>query len=125
MVHHNIKKIRTDKGLSQQQVADNLHLGLRAYQKIESGETHIDIDRLQDLATIFKVDVMELINSGDNITIEKIDTNVGGISNKDVTINYHQSLEEIKSLYENQLKMKDEVIAAKDEIITNLKRQIV
>lgn len=34
-----LRKVRKEKGLTQQQVADLLGIGLRHYQKIEAGET--------------------------------------------------------------------------------------
>ena len=34
-----LRKARKEKGLTQQQVADQLRVGLRHYQKIEAGDT--------------------------------------------------------------------------------------
>ena len=54
-MRENLKKARKEKGLTQQQVADQLHICLRHYKKIESGETggSIEIwDRLEDMFNI-------------------------------------------------------------------------
>jgi transcriptional regulator with XRE-family HTH domain len=40
-------------------VAEEIHLRLRAYQKIENGETKLDIERLQQLATVFNVGLLD------------------------------------------------------------------
>lgn len=47
-----LRKARKEKGLTQQQVADQLRVGLRHYQKIEAGDTtgSFEIwDALEDL----------------------------------------------------------------------------
>ena len=36
----NLKKARQEAGLTQQQMADELHIGLRQYQRIECGTSH-------------------------------------------------------------------------------------
>lgn len=51
----NLKQARLDKGMTQQQVADHLDIGVRYYQKIESGDRTGDIrlwDDLEDLLSI-------------------------------------------------------------------------
>lgn len=48
----NLKKARTDAGLTQGQMAERLGIGLRHYKKIESGETLGSIplwDAMEDL----------------------------------------------------------------------------
>lgn len=51
----NLKKARKTAGLTQQAMADKLHVGLRHYKKIESGETlgSIDLwDKLEDILSV-------------------------------------------------------------------------
>ncbi len=51
----NLRNARKAAGLTQQAMADKLHVGLRHYKKIESGETlgGIDLwDKLEDLFNI-------------------------------------------------------------------------
>ena len=51
-MRENLKNARKATGLTQQAMADKLHVGLRHYKKIESGETlgSIDLwDKLEDL----------------------------------------------------------------------------
>ncbi len=51
----NLQNARKAAGLTQQAMADKLHVGLRHYKKIESGETlgGIDLwDKLEDLFNI-------------------------------------------------------------------------
>lgn len=54
-MRENLKEARKVAGLTQQAMADKLHVGLRHYKKIESGETlgSIDLwDKLEDLFNI-------------------------------------------------------------------------
>lgn len=51
----NLKKARKEAGLTQQEVADKLGIGLRHYKKMESGETLGSIelwDELEDMLGI-------------------------------------------------------------------------
>ena len=51
----NLKNARKAAGLTQQAMADRLHVGLRHYKKIENGETlgSIDLwDKLEDITGI-------------------------------------------------------------------------
>ena len=51
----NLKKARTDAGLTQEKVAELLHVGLRHYKKIESGETLGSIQIWDMLEDLFKI----------------------------------------------------------------------
>lgn len=51
----NLKQARLDKGMTQQQVADYLDIGVRYYQKIESGERTGDIRLWDDLEDLFSI----------------------------------------------------------------------
>lgn len=100
-------------------------MGLRAYQKIETGETKLDVERAQQLAGIFKVNLLDLVATNDTVNIEKIENNIGGISNNEVTINQHNSMEDVKGTYQLLLQEKDETIKTKNEIIALLKDEII
>lgn len=52
-----IRKLRLDKGISQENVANELGITHSAYAKIERGETDPNLSRLFDLAKIFNVSV--------------------------------------------------------------------
>ena len=51
-MRENLKKARKEAGMTQQQMAEKLQIGLRHYKKIESGETLGSIplwDEMEDL----------------------------------------------------------------------------
>lgn len=61
-----LRKVRKEKGLTQQQVADLLGIGLRHYQKIEAGETmgSFEIwDVLEDTLGIHQRILREMTNN--------------------------------------------------------------
>lgn len=56
-----IRKYRTLKGLTQQNIADELNLTLAGYSKIERGITEISVNRLALIADILEVSIHDLI----------------------------------------------------------------
>lgn len=60
-VNIRIKEIRVKKGLSQENVAEELGIVHGTYNKIEKGNIVLTVDRLYLLAKIFKVSVVELL----------------------------------------------------------------
>lgn len=54
-MRENLKNARKATGLTQQAMADMLHVGLRHYKKIESGETLGSIDLWDKLEDMFNV----------------------------------------------------------------------
>ncbi len=52
-----IRAIREDRSLTQQKIADLLHIGQRTYSDYESGKTRIPIDSLIKLAKFYNVSV--------------------------------------------------------------------
>lgn len=57
----NIRKIREWKGMKQDFVAKSLGLTTNGYGKIERGESTINIERLNQIADILKVNVFDVI----------------------------------------------------------------
>ena len=51
----NLKEARKKAGMTQQQMADRLKIGLRHYKKIESGETLGSISLWDDMEDILKI----------------------------------------------------------------------
>ena len=56
-----IRKIRREKGISQEYIASQLQLSQQAYQKIENCTTRINIDHLTKIATALEIDLHKLV----------------------------------------------------------------
>lgn len=99
-----IKQIRELKNISQEFIATNLGLSTRAYSKIETGETQLTINRLNEISKILNIDPIEILGF-DEKQIFNINNSTG--NNGYNYINYPEKL-----------------IEQKDETIQSLKEQI-
>ena len=50
-----LKDLRKKHGYSQEELAELLHIGQNTYSQLESGKTKIDIERLHQIAKLYKV----------------------------------------------------------------------
>ena len=64
-----IREIREDNHLTQQKIADLLHMGQRTYADYESGKTRIPVDNLLILAKFYNLS-MDYITGASNIKTE-------------------------------------------------------
>jgi transcriptional regulator with XRE-family HTH domain len=60
-----IKQIRELKNFTQEYVAQQLGLSTRAYSKIETGETQLTINRLNEISAVLEVQPMEVLGFDD------------------------------------------------------------
>lgn len=67
--YERIREMREDHSLTQQTVADLLHIGQRTYSDYESGKTRIPIDSIMILAKFYNVS-MDYITGASNIKLE-------------------------------------------------------
>lgn len=56
-----IKQLRELKNFTQEYMAQQLGLSTRAYSKIESGETQLTINRLNEISEILGIDPIEVL----------------------------------------------------------------
>lgn len=78
-VNEKIRKVRESKAWSQEQMAEKLNMSLNGYAKIERGETKLYLDKLEQIAQVFDIDVIELMQSdGKNICFQ-IESPLGSV----------------------------------------------
>lgn len=114
-VTEQIKIRREANNWTQEDMAHRLHMSTNNYAKLERGETKLSLHRLEQIANVFNIDIVELISSGEK--------NVMFLMN-DYNTNYYGSSE--KQMLENEkLKLiiahKDEMLSQKDSEIKALK----
>ena len=68
IIGKNIKQMRQRKGWSQGEVARRLNISIPAFSKIETGITDINISRLDQIARLFEVTMLDLISADGEIT---------------------------------------------------------
>ena len=61
-----IRELREDNFLTQQKIADLLHIGQRTYADYESGKTRIPVDSLIKLAEYYKTNVDYILGLTNN-----------------------------------------------------------
>lgn len=106
-----IKKIREFKKIRQEDVAEKLHLSVKAYQKIENGITKLDIDRLAEIAKILEVSVTDLINADEGLYINQVSHNGQvGFSTKDVVFHSGEMGDSERKLFQKIIEDKDKEI---------------
>jgi transcriptional regulator with XRE-family HTH domain len=99
-----IKQIRELKNLTQEYVAQKLGLSTRAYSKIETGETQLTINRLNEISAILEVQPMEVLGFDDK--------KIFNINNSTGNNGY------------NNIFFSDKLIQQYEETIQSLKEQI-
>lgn len=68
-IYDKIRFMRQQQHLSQEDMAEKLQMSVNGYANIERGETDVQISRLEEIATIFGVDLMELFSFGEKNVI--------------------------------------------------------
>ena len=103
-----IKQIRELKNLTQDYVASQLQLTTRAYSKLESGETQLTINRLNEISSILEIEPLEILGFDDKQVFNncKQEGNIG--------INHINIPEKLIQQYEKTIQvLEDEVLLLK------------
>ena len=94
-----IRKIRVEKGFSQEYVAEKLGMTSPAFSNIERDKTHLTWDRIEEISKILEIDPFELVKN-EPVMIFKDCSQSGNIQ----TINNYPSNEERIGLLELKIK---------------------
>ena len=62
-ISSNIKRIREQRGYTQEYMADVLEISQATYARIESQQIKLNLDRLQKVANILETDISTLLDS--------------------------------------------------------------
>lgn len=120
--HEKIRFMRQSKNWSQEDMADKLGMSVAGYAKIEQGKTDANFSKLEQIASVFELDIVELLSVGEKNVICLIgDNSMIGISqimgsSKDLVF-------EMQKL-QLMLGHKDEMMTQKDKEIEGLKGMI-
>ncbi|UOP04512.1 helix-turn-helix domain-containing protein [Conchiformibius kuhniae] len=66
MLNDKIRMLRKLNNWSQEQMAEKMQMTKSGYAKIERGQSKINMERLEQIAAIFDIDVLELMTRGNN-----------------------------------------------------------
>jgi transcriptional regulator with XRE-family HTH domain len=113
-IHERIKTNREVRQLSQEDMAEKMGISSSSYAKLERGETRLYLDKLQQIANIFQIDVSDLITPNKGVVFYM----QGNTESNSQT--YYGSSDGIELELE-KLKL---VIAHKDELLAQKQNEI-
>ncbi|MCL2597663.1 MAG: helix-turn-helix domain-containing protein [Paludibacter sp.] len=115
-----IRKLRRDKGLTQLQMADLLHIEQSAYARLEQGETNTWAKYFEDLLRIFEISPEKFFEGIESKVVinNHNDCTYSGNSNVE-----HQHLEN-QDIYERLIEQYEKLLATKDEQIEFMKNML-
>jgi transcriptional regulator with XRE-family HTH domain len=126
-VHEKIRSIRQSKNWSQEKMAEKLNMSTNGYAKIERGETKAHIPKLEQIAAILELDLMELLASGEkNVFCLNGDNSNNNSQFAGTTPEIALEMQKLHLILEHKdvlLEQKDKDIARLEEIIQLLKNK--
>ena len=93
MIANKIRTLRNAKGYSQEYVAAKLNINQNTYSKIESGQTKLTIERVEQLAQLYEVEPEFFFQSDASIINYNNGTYSKAVANI-YTESYHESSEQ-------------------------------
>ena len=124
-VNETIRNLREKNNWSQEDMAEKMNMSKNGYAKIERGETKLNLHKLEQIANIFNIDVLELIKNDDkNVLFFMNDHNTNYYGSNENLTSEIDRLKLTISHKDELLKQRDLVIEQKDSEISALKEII-
>lgn len=122
-IHQKLKLARESKALSQEKMAEQLHMSLHGYAKIERGETKLHWDKLEQIANVLDMDIFELITFGERgvILFQNENVNHNNINCHNINSDLINEIEKLNL----SIKYYQEFLAQKDILIEQQKSEIL
>lgn len=114
-VTEKIRVLREVRQWSQEQMAEQMNISLNAYSRIERGETKMSLEKLEQIANIFNINVLDLIKTSEQGLFFLINENSTHSSN------YYGNADAM-SIENEKLKLENEYLK---KSITQQEREIV
>lgn len=123
-IRQKIRDIREDKNLTQADMAEKLSMSVTGYAKLERGECQISLSRLQHIASVLEIDIVELMaEENDGFVVIQNASDVMNNSPFSISVGNTALEAEIKHL--NYIILaKNDLLDAREREITSLKQQI-
>lgn len=116
-----IKAMREQYHLTQEEVAEKLGMSITGYAKIERGQTNLSLDRLKQIATIFNLDMVKLLDDSDTLFICSIGDNHSNYQNY---FGSNEMLVAENQAQKREIELKDQLLLQKESEIVALKKLI-
>src|ERR1700712_3311678 len=82
MLGRKIRLLRQQKGWSQEEVAKKLDISIPAFSKIETGITDVNLSRLEQVASLFGLSVVGLLDLDEQGEIQQSAVNLAAVNQK-------------------------------------------
>lgn len=123
-INEKVRMMREMNNWTQEYVAEKLHMSLTSYAKLERGESKLYLDKLEKIAEVFQIDLIDFLSLNKQGLVWLIS---GDGSGNNSNVNYYNSSNirdfELEKLT-LQLQHKNEIIEQKDKLIEQLYAQI-
>ncbi|ULJ59789.1 helix-turn-helix domain-containing protein [Wielerella bovis] len=127
-INEKVRTLRELNHLSQEEMAAKLEMSTNGYAKIERGQRRLDIPKLEQIAAVFNMDLIDLLNFDDKrivcLVSENTVTNTKhGVLyqiNHDSQQNTYYGAEELT----NEIEKLNLMLAHKDELLAQKEREI-
>jgi len=103
-IGNKLRVFRTEKGYTQEKIADLLQISQASYSNLENNIGKVDLKTIQKISEIYEIDLVSLLNQDGVNFNQNLNT-----SNNESIIN--QLTEKLIEQYETRLKEKDKIIA--------------
>jgi transcriptional regulator with XRE-family HTH domain len=60
-IGENIYRFRSAKNLTQKEVSESLGMSRTSYNQLENGRSHINVEKLYEIAEVLKISVLDLL----------------------------------------------------------------
>lgn len=110
-VGSNIKKLRELKGLTQENMAEELEMSTNGYGKIERGESEITVNKLEKISEILGMSINDVLSFDER----SVFNNFGEVKGDLNQIGVNQFPKELKQLYEDKIKLLEEKVICLQE----------
>lgn len=118
-IGNKIRRLRENKGFSQEDMAEKLQISRSAYSRIESGETNSWVNHIEKLCRELDMKVEDLlINSDNNINTNQDNASaVQTSTHQDTHITINHLSEKVIELYEERInELKERVKQLEEEL---------
>lgn len=118
MIYDTIRDYREERQWSQEQMAERLGMSKNGYAKIERGEVTLNLERLEQIAQILGVGIVDLLQNKDkNVVVQTQNHNAIYYANyASDNMVLQAEIEKLQLI----IKHKEELLAQKDAYITAL-----
>jgi len=108
-----IRKYREDKGISQEELAEKLHISRSTYQRIENGETNSWVNHIENICTSLDVNMEDILKPEEGYTQINKENNANENSSNNMIqnqTNNYSTPEKLLEQYEERIKeLKEQV----------------